>query len=235
MAHIRDPRIGLSGAGIGSDHPLVRRYICTYMGLIRSRILVFVAFAVLGMLQAHAQDGEHPFIKTFTLTVLDGRVQVDWTMQGGSTCNGSEVLRSTDGVMFEVVHRIDGICGDPNVAVPFSWIDTTPPEFSTVYYRINLGFDGFSSIKTIVFKQLLTSDQRFYPSPMRDEATLLLNVPASSTVQLSIWDAAGHLLQQHGALPGPALRIALPGHGPGVYTYVAISEGRTFTGRFVKE
>jgi hypothetical protein len=178
---------------------------------------------------------EHPFIASYTLTELDGAIRIEWVLQGGSTCNGQEVERSTDGLSFQPVHRILGICGDPTVAVPFSWADTAPPEFSTVHYRIKLGFDGYSSVKTIVFDQLITSDQRFFPSPMRDEATLLLNVPATSTVQLSIWDAAGHLLQQHGALPGPALHIALPGHGPGVYTYVAISEGRTFTGRFVKE
>ena len=233
--HIHDPRIGLSGTVIGSDHPLVRRYICTYMGLIRSRILVFVAFAVLGVLQAHAQDGEHPFIKTFTLTVLDGRVQVDWTMQGGSTCDGSEVLRSTDGVMFEVVHRIDGICGDPILDVPFGYRDDAPPELSRIYYRISLGIEGLSSIKYVDFAQLTDSEQRFFPSPVGNTATLLLNVPGSARVDLRIMDAGGRAVWQGNGLVGQRHELDLGFLRAGVYLYVADVAGRRFQGRFVKE
>jgi hypothetical protein len=191
--------------------------------------------AMVGAFASSAQDDEHPFIRTFTLTVLDGRIHVAWTMQGGSTCDGSEVLRSTDGVDFITAHRIDGICGDASLDVPFSWMDDAPPEFSTLSYRIKLGNEGFSSVKTVDFTQLTSSDQRFFPSPMRDDATLLLNVPASARVDLLIFDMGGRIVWEREGLVGREHRIELRDVRAGMYGYVARSEGRMFQGRFVKD
>jgi hypothetical protein len=167
--------------------------------------------------------------------VLDGRVQVDWTMQGGSTCDGSQVLRSTDGVAFEVIHRIDGICGDPILDVPFGYRDDDPPELSRIYYRINLGLEGQSSIKSVDFAQLTESQQRFFPVPVANSATLLLNVPGSARVDLRILDASGRQVWQGTGLAGPRHQLDLAFLRPGVHLYVAESGGRQFRGRFVKE
>lgn len=199
---------------------------------IRILAIALIAFSAV---QGRAQEGEHPFIKSFTLTVLDGRVQVDWTMQGGSTCDGSEVLRSTDGVDFQVIHRIDGICGDPILDVPFGYRDDSPPELSRIYYRINLGLEGYSSIKFVDFDQLTESEQRFYPVPVANTATLLLNVPGSARVDLRILDAGGREVWQAAGLVGPRHELDVVFLRPGMYLYVADVAGRRFQGRFVKE
>lgn len=65
------------------------------LGQMLQRSLILL-LSLLAGLSVMAEDGdglpsEHPYIKSFTLTVLDGRVQVDWVMQGGSTCDGNEV------------------------------------------------------------------------------------------------------------------------------------------------
>jgi len=182
-----------------------------------------------------AQSDEHPFIRTFTLTVLDGRVQVDWTMQGGSTCDGSEVLRSTDGVGFSVIHRIEGICGDPILDVPFGYRDDSPPELSRIYYRINLGLEGYSSIKFVDFAQLTESQQRFFPSPVRTTATLVLNVPGSARVDLGIFDMGGRSVWERKGMVGREHMLELGFLQAGVYLYVADVAGRRFQGRFAKE
>lgn len=205
-------------------------------GMLRCRGIITLAAGLLVLCTPRlvAQE-EHPFIRTFDLTVLDGRILVAWTMQGGSTCDGSDVLRSTNGMDFAVVHRIEGICGDVTLDVPFSWMDDAPPEFSTLSYRIKLGNEGFSSIKTVEFAQLITSQHRFFPSPMRDEATLLINVPASARVDLLIFDMNGRVVWEREGLMGREHRITLPGVPSGVYGYVARTEGRSFQGRFVKD
>lgn len=202
--------------------------------LLPCRLLLLV-WAVLPLAMAAQESGEHPFIKSFTLTVLDGRVQVDWTMQGGSTCDGSEVLRSTDGVAFEVIHRIEGICGDPILDVPFGYRDDSPPELSRIYYRINLGLEGQSSIKSVDFDQLTESEQRFFPVPVANTATLLLNVPGSARVDLRILDAGGREVWQAAGLVGPRHELDLAFLRAGLYLYVADVGGRRFQGRFVKE
>ncbi|HRH69772.1 MAG TPA: T9SS type A sorting domain-containing protein [Flavobacteriales bacterium] len=177
---------------------------------------------------------EHPIIAAYTLTELEGGIRIDWTIQGGSTCNGQDVERSTDGVTFAQVHRIAGICGSTSNAVPYDWVDNAPPEFSTVYYRLKLGLDGYSSVKSIVFDQLTASDQRFFPSPMADEATLVLNIPSSSSFDLEIADSRGRAVFLRSAVQGNTIRFTLPGAAAGTYSYRATSGSRVFTGQFVK-
>jgi hypothetical protein len=195
----------------------------------RSLCIVPVLFPLLLAAQ------EHPFIAAYDLTVLEGGIRIDWTIQGGNTCTGQEVERSTDGVDFVSVHRIDGICGDPAVAVPYAWFDGSPPEFSKVFYRIKLGADGYTSIKWVLFDQLTTSEMRFFPSPMSGTATLVLNIPNSSTFDLRIWDASGSLVFERFDIAGASTSVVLPGAARGAFHYRATSNGRTFTGRFLKQ
>lgn len=180
-----------------------------------------------------AQD-EHPFLEYFGITVQEGRVLLDWTMVGGSTCDGSEVERSTDGESFSRVHRIEGLCGDPDVSVPFEWSDEDPPELSTLFYRIVFGSEGRSSVKSVRFAQLTTSAQRFFPSPTDGQATLLLNVSASATVDLVVRDLQGRTVMELGELNGREHHLDVAVLHAGTYTYVAEADGRRFSGRFVK-
>ena len=126
-------------------------------------------------------------------------------------------------------------CGDGTEPVPYSWLDAAPPELSTIYYRVKLGINGYSSVMAVVFDQLTTSDQRFFPSPMTDEATLILNVSGTTTIDLLVHDATGRVVFQRTGAPGPSVPVSLVGHSSGVFTYRAESEGRVFTGSFLKQ
>ncbi len=177
---------------------------------------------------------EHPFITSYELTELDGAIRIEWSIFGG-TCNGQDVERSTDGSNFGTVHRIEGICGGSETPVPYNWTDPEPPEFTTVYYRVKLGVEGYTSVKAVEFDQLTTSDQRFFPSPMNGSATLVLNVQNGAAVDLFIHDASGREILALIGLPGPTLALELPSATSGTYSYRALSDGRVFEGRFVRE
>ena len=181
-----------------------------------------------------ASAQEHPFLADHQLTELEGGIRIDWTILGGSTCDGQEVERSNDGLSFSAVHRIDGPCGDPFIPRSYGWFDPAPPEFSTVFYRVKLGFDGYSSVKSVRFDQLVISDQLFFPNPANDQATLVLNLPASSRVDLQVFDAEGRLVIERKNHPGPLFDLELEALGTGLFTYLAISNERRFIGRFVK-
>lgn len=197
--------------------------------------LVIIPFLLLSAAFSLAQESEHPFIESFTLTMQDGRVLVDWVMKGGTSCDGSEVERSLNGVDFVRVHRIEGICGDPSVPVAFSWADDDPVELSTMHYRIVFGSQGRSSTKAVSFDQLVRSEQRFFPSPANSTATLLLKVPASAQVDLLIADAAGRVMLRREGLVGARHELDLFAFPAGTYNYVAVADGRRFEGRFVKQ
>lgn len=214
--------------------PELRTTLIVSIGMMPTlQSISILLFTLLGsVLNGTAQ--EHPFVHRYQLTELSGAISIEWALSGGSTCDGQDVERSTDGLTFTPVHRIFGICGDPTVTIPFSWLDASPPEFSTVYYRLKFGFDGYSSVKQIVYDQLETSEQRFFPSPTLGEATLLLNVSVGGQVDLAIHAMNGRQVMEMRNLIGPRITLQLQDLQAGTYTYRAQSGDRSFTGRFVK-
>lgn len=177
---------------------------------------------------------EHPFLAAYTVEVVDASIHIDWTILGGNTCDGQEVERSTDGIHFTAVHRIQGLCGDPVVPRRYDWFDTAPPELSLLHYRVKLGIDGYSSVRSVLYEQLRTTEQRFYPTPTTGEATLLLNVAPGTTVDLQVHDLSGRTVLFFQDLAGPLLRLDLGSLPQGTYVYRALADGRAFVGRFVK-
>lgn len=65
-----------------------------------------------------ASAQEHPYLSTFTVQEGFGTVELAWTMIAGSTCEGTSILRSTDGSDFHVIGRIEGLCGAVGEPIP---------------------------------------------------------------------------------------------------------------------
>jgi hypothetical protein len=191
-------------------------------------------FAVVCSAPAVAQG--QSFIGSFTLTeVNSGGISVDWTIQSGNTCDGIDVERSTDSLNFVTVHHIEGICGSIDSPVSYHWFDPSPPELATAYYRLRLGFFGHSMVRSIFYGQLSGSSQRIYPNPASDKTTLVLNVRSASPIEVRLFAMNGQLVLVRSAASGPHVEVDLTGLPVGMYTYRAVAEGRTFTGKLVKD
>lgn len=200
-----------------------------------SKVLSCVASALWLLAAVPSWAQEHPFLEDYSTIEMPQGVLVSWTIMGGRTCDGQEVQRSLDGSPFEMVHLIEGICGSPESATRYSYLDPSPAEFATVRYRIKLGNDGFSSIRSVQLQRLSESNQRLFPNPVADRAVLMLNVPPATTVELRIWSASGALALQTMKPSGTRLELDLASLAPGLYTYQALAEGRIFSGKLVKE
>lgn len=148
-------------------------------------------FCLLLIHAALSKAQEHPFLSRFELREGDGWVSIDWTMIGGNTCDGTRIMRSTDSLNFETVGTISGLCGDIVEPVPYNFIDHTAPEMATLYYRLELGLNGYSSIKRIDLQRLSSVEHRFQPSPVNDHGELLLRVDPDQQVEIQFFDAQG--------------------------------------------
>ena len=198
-------------------------------------LITYLLFSLVAMAGAgNVLAQEHPFLSEYSLNELPKGVLITWTIHGGTTCDGQEVQRSTDSLNFTRMYLIQGICGSPESSTPYNYFDPSPPEFSKVYYRLKLGFDGYSSVKSMFFQQLNESEQRFFPNPVVDAATLIVNVPLNATVDVRIRNMAGALVWERLAQPGPAVELNVEELPAGLYVYQAVGNGRTFSGRFVK-
>jgi len=180
----------------------------------------------------HAQAQEHPFLSRFGLLEGDGQVIIDWTMIAGSTCDGIVIERSLDSILFEPVGRIFGLCGAIAEPVEYRYVDGDPPEFRKVYYRIELGGNGYSSIRSILLERLFSAEHLFVPSPVSGVGVLLLRVPPETVFSVEFWSASG-MLQHRVEARGSRVEVPTDGWEPGTYLYKASTGGQRFVGRFV--
>lgn len=192
-------------------------------------VLCWVGIA--GQLQAQ----EHPYIGSYELREIAPGVMVNWSIRGGNTCEGMDVERSLDGVNFTSVYHLEGICGDVDQPMPYRFFDADPPEFRQVYYRIKLGFDGYSSVKDLFVQQLKESDHRFFPNPVLDRATLVVRTASAQGTDLRVFDASGALVYKLDRLPGQEFKLDLADLPAGAYSYQATSGSARIAGRFVKQ
>ncbi|MBE0637216.1 MAG: hypothetical protein IH598_01695 [Bacteroidales bacterium] len=110
-------------------------------------LLVFLFFGAMNLRGQQA----HPILSYFTAVRVNNTVQINWAISGGNTCNGILIQRSTDGIFFEVIGEIGGVCGSPDVDVPYVFTDENPESNQTNYYRLELGSQGFTNPVTIEY------------------------------------------------------------------------------------
>lgn len=132
----------------------------------------------------------------FTLTELNGIVQLDWTISKGSTCNGIGITRSVDSINFEPIGKINGVCGSLTEAVSYSFTDPDPIQNRVNYYQLQLGDIGYSPI---ISREIIDYKDRNYqvrPNPMSGQGQLLFENDKREQFTLSIYQANGSLIAQ---------------------------------------
>ena len=136
-------------------------------------------------------QSEDPLVERFSLTLDDGRVLLNWVTRPGTTCDGVDVLRATDSIHFELIHHIPGICGGPNDAFSYSFLDEHPIANHTNYYRI--GFDrlGESTIRSIDVVTLDATGFQVRPNPVTDVSRLYFANESREVCSLSLIDMGG--------------------------------------------
>lgn len=111
------------------------------------RYLILLMFPILipGIFNGVSGQTPHPILRYFDGTVYQETVRLSWAISAGNTCLGTNIQRSVDGIFFENIAVIAGVCGSPDVDVQYVFTDETPVENQVSYYRLELGTQGFST------------------------------------------------------------------------------------------
>lgn len=109
--------------------------------------LIFLLVSLKGISTLHAQ--QLPYLNTFSATETNGQVYLNWIIASGNTCDGVRVYRSADGIEYNQIGDIGGICGSPYSAVSYEFWDTMPLLNRISYYKLELGNLGFSHIEVL--------------------------------------------------------------------------------------
>jgi len=120
----------------------------------------------------------------------NGVVQLAWQMRAGQTCNGIDILRSTDGTNFSPIGDIQGVCGSPTEAVNYDFTDNNPQQNSTNYYKLILGLLGESNVVSIEVIDISGGFQ-VRPNPMTDQGRIFFKNDGGEMAVLTVTDLTG--------------------------------------------
>ena len=190
-------------------------------------IILFFIISLIGRTQ------ENPILGHWAISYNESEVTLDWTIVSGNTCQGIYIWRSTDGYDFEEIGHIPGLCGSISEPIDYVWQDPGPAELTTNYYRIELGGQGLSTVKSLFVDKLIQTGALVYPNPATENATLIFKPSSSGSIDIQIYNSLGYIVRSEQAGPNDRIRIDASGLGAGTYLYNIIGSEGTTTGRFI--
>ncbi|HQQ11587.1 MAG TPA: hypothetical protein PK855_00400 [Bacteroidales bacterium] len=131
------------------------------------------------------------FIGDFRIAENDSKVLIQWVIREGNTCDGVRVYRSADGIFFEEIGRIEGVCGSPYSAVAYDFTDSVPLLNRKAFYRLELGNLGVSETLSILVVDFSANNYRIVPHPATAGSRIYFQNPRNQQHQLHILSALG--------------------------------------------
>jgi hypothetical protein len=155
--------------------------------LIVEILAVFVLFSFQGKLLAQ----KSPILNYFHAIPAGDKVNLRWEIQEGNTCNGIEIHRSVDRVNFYEIGEILGICGNLSFAQSYEFSDEAPVYNTINYYRLTLGFSGYSEIASAEIIKINKVGYQIRPHPLISTAQLYFSNSSKKEHSLNIYNYQG--------------------------------------------
>ena len=174
---------------------------------------------------------QHPLLNDFAGFQQDKNIHLSWTFTSGSQCNGTRIYRSQDGVIFQELGRISGICGASETPVTYSFIDSIPLPNTINYYRLELGNQGFST--TLAIEYFVPGKGGFSIITSELGIEVLVDKPPARKGVAQIFDIRGNKINE---FYFSTRRISLVNNqrGAGAYIFRLVYEnGAILNGKFV--
>ena len=112
-------------------------------------------------------------ILNFKIFQVNQAVFLNFILSKGSSCNGFNVLHSTDSVNFKVIHEDPTICGTSNADEAKNWTHANPIINQLNYYKIQLNPGEMSSVNRIFVNQTNKPNIVLFPNPISTDHDFL--------------------------------------------------------------
>ena len=134
----------------------------------------------------------------FSVTQSVSAVAYSFTYRSGSTCNGYQLMYSTDSLNFIAVDNYPGICGASGADEFFSGVHKTPKVNAWNYYRIQMANFESSEIRKVFVSSDGNLKAVVFPNPYTDNnLTLHYRISGANNLRLQgfVYDANGYAQQ----------------------------------------
>lgn len=133
---------------------------------------------------------QHEILDEFNAKQSNEQVIVRLVISGGRSCDGIEIYRGVDSTNVSLIGKIPGICGGSDNPVPYEFTDENPVKNKKVYYRANLGQQGFTTAIPFTFLAY-NNNVLLYPSPAESYFNLNINLD-NYEAQVTVYNASGN-------------------------------------------
>ncbi|MEQ9186505.1 MAG: T9SS type A sorting domain-containing protein [Cryomorphaceae bacterium] len=132
-------------------------------------------------------------LSSFSATVHDASVILSWTINAGNTCNGIRIERSTDGLSYEEIGSIAGVCGSTDQSISYTFQDDRPALNQSNHYRLELGSLGYTSARQVEVLDFSANKIQVRPNPSSTSFQISIDNPRSQELIGSLHDRLGNL------------------------------------------
>jgi|SaaInl4_100m_RNA_FD_contig_81_453026_length_6406_multi_6_in_0_out_0_1 hypothetical protein len=184
-------------------------------------------------------------LAAFGGSIVDEGVSLNWTTTSQTNNAGWQVMRSTDGITYEVVSDLVLGAGTSDAVLNYDFEDTAIPSIEKVFYRLDqVDLDGAihssAPIEVILGARFLDLPNEFgthvYPNPFNPATTIAYDLPSDSAVSIVIYDALGQEIRRLVTEQKAAGRYTIQwdaldnlGRGVGSGVYIAKVEAGQFS------
>ncbi len=177
---------------------------------------------------------QSPYLDYIQISEQNGKVFLQWVMSTGAICDGIDVYRSSDAELFERVGRIPGICGSPDFAVGFDFVDEDPMLNQVNHYRLEMGNLGVSPVVSILVLDYRVNQFQIIPHPLQQEGKLYFKHTPGERHRLLLFDLQGKIVMENESSEG-AFVISADQLNAGIYfIYIKPKKnGTAITGKMV--
>jgi hypothetical protein len=130
-------------------------------------------------------------LSKFFAVQQDDEVLIRWTITAGNTCEDTYIERSLDGISFERIGLISGVCGSPDQPITYDFYDTVPIPNRLNIYRLELGLYGYTLPQSAEFIVLNKFGYSLQPNPMGEKTTIIFQNPQEEQIRFFLYDMNG--------------------------------------------
>jgi hypothetical protein len=191
-------------------------------------VLIRLLFGLMILLPVGIKaQSAHPILSRFSAATYSNTIRLSWAILAGNTCLGTIIQRSSDGVFFETIGEIAGICGSPDVEIQYVFTDETPLLNQMNYYRLELGSQGFSSAIAIEYFPLNSLGYSLRYDKTTSTAHIHFENPTRAEFEYQLFSINGKLILQRKTNEN-RLEISTVGLAQQIYILRISNAGRSF-------
>jgi hypothetical protein len=164
-----------------------------------------------------------------TLTQQESML-VSWTMKAGITCIDLELEHAGSDMQFRPIYLHNGVCGSTDKEESYYFEQNDGLE-NTNFYRIKLGFIGYSDTIRIDAPLLGTNGIIVSPQPASTSVQFQFNNPKADNYSLYIYSLTGKLIHLESKITSNQYRIDSSNFPAGYYVYLLRSDYKTHQGK----